>query len=388
MMIERMDYNLAILSTEEVRSAVEQNIECDPAQVALRRGVPHAAHVATQVKYLQRARRKLPTLYKHRCVIPPRAFEQCSSEESAERKPLSGRSVLDLTCGLGIDTMALARHFERVVSVERDEALAEVVRYNMALMGIDNVEVVSCSSEEYVRECSEHFDWIFVDPDRRSDKGNKMVCMEDCSPNVLSMMPRLREIADRVAIKLSPMFDCAEAFRLLDNSVVEVVSLGGECKELNIYTGAERSMLRVAVIGSGEWEFEPEAMLAVGEARGIREEWRYLLIPDVALQKGRVAIAALRPYGDIWSNNGFAFARELPSVALPVRAYKIVEIEPYRPKELKRKYKGVGVDIIKRDTSLSVEAVRKAIGARAGSEATLALTTIGEQSVVITLERI
>ena len=106
-MIERMDYNLAILSTEEVRSAVEQNIECDPAQVALRRGVPHAAHVATQVKYLQRARRKLPTLYKHRCVIPPRAFEQCSSEESAERKPLSGRSVLDLTCGLGIDTMPL-----------------------------------------------------------------------------------------------------------------------------------------------------------------------------------------------------------------------------------------------------------------------------------------
>ena len=385
---EKMDYNLAILSSDEVRSAVEQNIECDPAQVALRRGVPHAAHVATQVKYLQRARRKLPTLYKHRCVIPPRAFEQCSSEESAERKPLSGKSCLDLTCGLGIDTMALARHFDRVVSVERDEALAEVVRYNMELMGIHNVEIVSRSSEEYVAECSEHFDWIFVDPDRRSDKGNKMVCMEDCSPNVLSMMPRLREIADRVAIKLSPMFDCAEAFRLLDPAVVEVVSLGGECKELNIYTGAERSKLRIAVIGSGEWEFEVEDMLAQGEVRAISDEWRYLLIPDVALQKARVAIAALRKWGDIWSNNGFAFARKLPDVALPVRAYKIVGIEPYRPKELKRKFKGVGVDIIKRDTQLSVEAVRKAIGARAGSEATLALTTIGTESVVLTLERI
>ena len=92
--------------------------------------------------------------------------------------------------------------------------------------------------------------------------------------------------------------------------------------------------------------------------------------------------------GDIWSNNGFAFARELPDVALPVRAYKIVGIEPYRPKELKRKFKGMGVDIIKRDTQLSVEAVRKAIGARAGSEATLALTTIGTESVVLTLERI
>ncbi len=388
MMTQNTDYNLSILSTPEVRSAVEQNIESDPAQIALRRGVPHAAVVATQVKYLQRARRKLPTLYKHRCVIPPRAFEQCSSEESAERKPLSGRSCLDLTCGLGIDTMALSRHFERVVSLERDEALAGVVRYNMELMGLSNVEVVSRSSEEYVEECDEHFDWVFVDPDRRSEKGNKMVCMEDCSPNVLGMMPRLRTIAERVAIKLSPMFDCAEAFRLLDPAEVEVVSLGGECKELNIYTNAAKSLLRIAVIGSGEWEFEPSDMLATSEPCEVSDQWRYLLIPDVALQKARVAIAALRKWGDIWSNNGFAFASELPCEALPVRAYKIVSIEPYRPKELKRKYKGMGVDIIKRDTPLSVEAVRKAIGARAGSEATLALTTIGKESVVLSLERV
>ena len=382
------EYNLDILRSEEVRAAVEQNIERNPSDVALKRGVPAAQVVATQVKYLQRARRKLPTLYKHRCVIPPRAFEQSSSEESAERKPLSGRACLDLTCGLGIDSMALAKRFERVVSIERDESLAEVVRYNMELMGITNVEVVCTTAEEYVERCTEQFDWVFVDPDRRSDKGNKMVCMEDCSPNILSLMPRLSDITRRVAIKLSPMFDCAEAFRLLSPSEVEVVSIAGECKELNIYTGAERDMLRIAVIGQGEWEFSPEDMLAVGEARGISEKWCYLLIPDVALQKARVAIAALRPYGDIWSNNGFAFVAELPSVALPVRAYKIVQIETYRPKELKRRFKGVGVDIIKRDTSLSVEAVRKAIGARAGSEATLALTTIGEQSVVITLERI
>ena len=193
------DYNLDILRSEEVRAAIEQNIECDPATIALRRGVPSAQVVATQVKYLQRARRKLPTLYASRCVIPPRAFEQSSSEESAERKPLCGESCLDLTCGLGVDTMALAKRFKRVVSIERDEALAEVVRYNMALMGIDNVEVVSTSAEEYVAECGELFDWVFVDPDRRSDRGNKMVCMEDCSPNILSLMPRLSSIAKRVA---------------------------------------------------------------------------------------------------------------------------------------------------------------------------------------------
>ena len=381
--------DLDILRTEEVRRAIDENIERDPAKVALSKGVPHAAHVATQVKYLQRARRKLPALYEARCIIPPRAFEQCSSQESARRKPLSGGSVLDMTCGLGIDTMALAEHFERVVSIERDEVLAEVVRYNMSLLCIQNVEVVTASSEEYVASTTEHFDWVFVDPDRRSAEGKKMVCMEDCSPNVVALMPRLREISERVAIKLSPMFDCAEAFRLCSPAEVEVVSIGGECKEVNIYTDAERDMLRIAVIGDGEWSFDSEAMAAEPSAEAFApEEYRYLLVPDVALQKARVAIAALKSHASIWSNNGYAFARELPAEALPARIYEIVCIEPYRPKELKRRWKGEGVEFMKRDCALSIDAVRRATATRPGGERLFALTTIAGDTWVIGIKQL
>lgn len=381
--------DLDILRTEEVRRAIDENIEHDPAKVALSKGVPHAALVATQVKYLQRARRKLPALYESRCIIPPRAFEQCSSQESARRKPLSGGAVLDMTCGLGIDTMALAEHFERVVSIERDEVLAEVVRYNMLLLGIRNVEVVTASSEEYVASTTEHFDWVFVDPDRRSAEGKKMVCMEDCSPNVVALMPRLREISERVSIKLSPMFDCAEAFRLCSPAEVEVVSIGGECKEVNIYANAERDMLRIAVIGDGEWSFDSEAMAAEPSAEAFApEEYRYLLVPDVALQKARVAIAALKPYASIWSNNGYAFAREFPAEALPARIYAIESIEPYRPKELKRRWKGEGVEFMKRDCALSIDAVRRATATRPGGERLFALTTIAGDTWVIGIKQL
>ena len=379
--------DLDILRTEEVRRAIDENIERDPAKIALSKGVPHTALVATQVKYLQRARRKLPALYEARCIIPPRAFEQCSSQESARRKPLSGGAVLDMTCGLGIDTMALAEHFERVVSIERDEVLAEVVRYNMSLLGIKNVEVVTASSEEYVATTTEHFDWVFVDPDRRSAEGKKMVCMEDCSPNVVALMPRLREISERVAIKLSPMFDCAEAFRLCSPAEVEVVSIGGECKEVNIYTNAERDMLRIAVIGDGEWSFGNEAMVAESSAEAFTPtEYRYLLVPDVALQKARVAIAALKSHAAIWSNNGYAFARELPTEPLPARIFEIESIEPYRPKELKRRLKGEGVEFMKRDCALSIDAVRRATGTRPGGERLVALTAIAGEIWVIHLK--
>ena len=111
-----------------------------------------------------------------------------------------------------------------------------------------------------------------------------------------------------------------------------------------------------------------------------------MLIPDVALQKGRVAMAALKPYASIWSNNGYAFARELPEEPLPCRIYEIRSIRRYQPKELKREWRNRGIEILKRDTHLTVEGVRKAIGAKAGSEATIAITTIEGDNWVIELK--
>lgn len=378
---------LDILRSDEIRHAIDANIERDPSAVALDKRVSRASLVATQVKYLQRARRKLPSLFAARCIIPPRAFEQCSSEECAERKHISGGSVLDLTCGLGIDAMALARRFKRVVAIERDEVLAEVVRYNMSLLGIDNVEVVTATSEEYVATTAERFDWVFADPDRRSSDGKKMVCLENCSPDMLSLMPRLNTLSKRVAMKLSPLFDCDEAFRLCSPAEVEVVSVGGECKEVNIYTSADCNLLRVAVVGSGEWEFAPEAMLSTPSTEHFEGgEWQYMLIPDVGLQKARTAIAVLKAHASIWSNNGYAFALSLPEVDLPVRIYRIKAIEQYNPRELKRRYKGVGVELLKRDCRLAVDAVRKAAGMKPGSEAMVAMTTIENKSWIIELE--
>ena len=97
--------DIDIMATEEFRQSVLRNIGRDPVSVALDKHVDNASLVATQVKYLQRAKHKLPRLYEACCIIPPRAFEQSSSEECACVKAISGGSLLDLTCGLGIDTM-------------------------------------------------------------------------------------------------------------------------------------------------------------------------------------------------------------------------------------------------------------------------------------------
>ncbi|MBQ5719239.1 MAG: methyltransferase domain-containing protein [Alistipes sp.] len=377
---------LDILRLQEVRQAIEENIERDPLRVALDNRIPHAREVATQVKYLQRARQKLRRMYEARCILPQRAFEQASSEQTAAAKRLSGGRLLDLTCGLGIDSTAMAERFESVVAIERDEVLAEVVRENLRRQGIDNVEVVTASAEEYVAACKEQFDWVYVDPDRRTDQGRRVVRLEDCSPNVVELWPALKRISSRVAIKNSPLFDVEEAFRLFGRCGVEVLSLAGECKEVMIYADGREPALAAEAVGKGRVEFKrseivnwpmPEEFAAA--------EYSHLIIPDVALQKARLVRHALHDVADVWSENSFGFARTEPRDVLG-RVEEIARIEPFDMKALKRELKGVGTDITMRDFPHSLDEVRRRTGMRSGSEQRLALTRVEGKCYTIYLK--
>lgn len=377
---------LDILRLQEVRQAIEENIERDPLRVALDSRIPHAREVATQVKYLQRARQKLRRMYEARCILPQRAFEQASSEQTAAAKRLSGGRLLDLTCGLGIDSTAMAERFESVVAIERDEVLAEVVRENLRRQGIDNVEVVTASAEEYVAACKEQFDWIYVDPDRRTDQGRRVVRLEDCSPNVVELWPALKRISSRVAIKNSPLFDVEEAFRLFGHCGVEVLSLAGECKEVMIYADGREPALAAEAVGKGRVEFKrteivnwplPEVFAAA--------EYSHLIIPDVALQKARLVRHALHDVADVWSENSFGFARTEPRDVLG-RVEEIARIEPFDMKALKRELKGVGTDITMRDFPHPLDEVRRRTGMRSGNEVRLALTKVEGRCYTIYLK--
>ena len=132
-----------LLLTPEVRRTVEEQIGRDPAAIALDKRIPHAALIATQVKYLARARTKLPSYYEARCILPPLAFEQASSEACAARKSCSGERVLDLTCGLGVDALYLSKRFREVITLERDATLAAVAGENFRRLGATNIRVIN-----------------------------------------------------------------------------------------------------------------------------------------------------------------------------------------------------------------------------------------------------
>ena len=373
----------SILCSADVTAAIRENIDRKPTDIALDRRIPHASVVATQVKNLQKCRTKLPSYFAVQAIVPTLAYEQSSSEECALRKQLSGESVLDLTCGLGVDAYALSKRFKRVVTIERNEMVAEVARENFRRLGADNIEVICSSAEEYLANCTDHFDWCFSDPDRRGAKGEKLVRLEDCSPDVVALMPTLQRVADRICIKCSPLFDVDEAFRLFGDCSVETVSLSGEAKEVNIYIDGSTPRLTAVAIGIGEFSASVEERNA---ARWSAEpsdlsQYRYITLPDVALQHARMVAVAFEGKCDVWSNNGVALSVEKPTNVLG-RTFEVEAIYNI-DNAFKRLMKGRKAEIYRRDFPMANAEICKRYRCSEGGSEKWCFTRIGENFIAI-----
>ena len=373
----------SILCSAEVTAAIRENIDRKPTDIALDRRIPHASVVATQVKNLQKCRTKLPSYFAVQAIVPTLAYEQSSSEECALRKQLSGESVLDLTCGLGVDAYALSKRFKRVVTIERNEMVAAVARENFRRLGADNIEVGCSSAEEYLANCTDHFDWCFSDPDRRGAKGEKLVRLEDCSPDVVALMPTLQRVADRICIKCSPLFDVDEAFRLFGDCSVETVSLSGEAKEVNIYIDGSTPRLTAVAIGIGEFSASVEERNAARWSAEPNDlsQYRYITLPDVALQHARMVAVAFEGKCDVWSNNGVALSVEKPTNVLG-RTFEVEAIYEI-DSAFKRLMKGRKAEIYRRDFPMANAEICKRYRCSEGGSEKWCFTRIGENFIAI-----
>lgn len=296
-----------------------------------------------------------------------------------------------------MDAVALSKNFKRVVTLERDEILAEVARENFKRLGINNIEVISTSAEEYLEACKEHFDWIYVDPDRRGEDGKKRVLLEDCSPNILALSADIERVANNLAVKCSPIFDVDEAFRLYPGSKVEVVSVGDECKEVNIYigTGSEnREMIGARAIGKGEVWVERDALpypttLQLTD----NERYSHLVIPDVALQKSRLAKSILCEICLIESDNGYGFATEKSIEQRDEtrhlgRVERIEWMGEYEPKKVRKELAQRGIkraEILKKECPYSVSQITKQLKISEGGQQKIAVTKLKNRLIILIL---
>ena len=197
-----------------------------------------------QVDGRERTAEKLPTFAAMEdWWYPVRlSCEQCSSELAAKYKAslIANRQkqMVDLTGGYGVDTFFLSELFDHTDYVEQDTELCRIAKHNFANKPIT---IHNTTAEDFLKNAG-LYDLIFLDPARRNNYGGKVFRLEDCTPNVVELLPNLLSHLSsdgHLLLKLSPMLDITQAVNQLSAVPwdVYVVAIKNEVKEVLLLSG-------------------------------------------------------------------------------------------------------------------------------------------------------
>lgn len=361
-------------------------------------GHPDAAFILRQVEGWQKLSVKVPSWaavddlhYPHRL-----ALEQCSGEAAATYKakliqrlfPTGGRLMIDLTGGLGVDFSFMARHFERAIYVERQQALCELAQHNFPLLGLHHADVVHADLSD-VLPTLPNADLIFVDPARRDASGGKVFCLEDCEPNMVELLPKLLGLAPVVVIKLSTMLDLNRALQsLLGVTEVHVFAEHGECKDLLLVVERQQNQTQEPRVycadDSGEFVFT-QSEESEAQPEYAQDIEKYLYEPSAAILKAgafkRVAVHfSLKKL----HSNSHLYTSDVLAEHFPGRCFQVGRICCFNKKELKTFVGGTKkANLTVRNFPSTVADLRKRLKLAEGGDEYWFATTMNDGSHVL-----
>ena len=353
-----------------------------------------------QIAGRQKAMEKLPEWYENPDILYPKkvSMEQCSSSQTADYKAslVEGNSFADLSGGFGVDTIALARKFEKGYYVEPQEELCELFQHNCKAFGINHITVINKTLEESFDQL-EKVDVMYVDPSRRDVHGRRMVALEDCVPNLLEWKERLLEKCNTLMVKLSPMIDLHQILRQLPEvSVVHVVAVDGECKEvicvLNRNDVKNRGDVIITAINGDArscvtttTETERTAPLSIATEIG-----SYLYEPNAAVMKAGIFNSLSQQFQvqKLEKNTNLFTSNELRK-DFPGRIFRIEAVHEFHPRKTAKELSHLeSASIAVRNFPLSAEELRKTLKIKDGNACYLfGCTLSGNKKYVIQCQK-
>lgn len=339
-------------------------------------------------------------------LYPDFAVEQASSYETATlhadilEERFNGQEirVLDLTGGLGIDARAFADRGWEVTVLEIESLQAEIATYNFRKYA--NVKVVNTDCANYLQTTDLCYDAIFVDPARRSREGKRFYGIEDCSPNLIDIMPLLKNRAGFILAKLSPMLDLTDTMnRLQGISRLHIVGSKGECKELlaefdfkspitsidsvPIVIDDDRKQGLFSFTLNQEWKDKKKLNFCIGS------EGEYVYVPSSVIMKAGCfgSLAARYELTEAAPNSHIFFSREI-IVEFPGKAYKIQSVLPWGSSILKNFHKNFPqCEVSVRNFPFSAAQLSAKLKVKPSSEFHLFATTDVSGSKILILTR-
>lgn len=382
------------LKQSDIQQIIADNLDISPADFALKFSGQSdfpVKEIATQIDCYQRAMKKFPDIHQLGLAYSRKAIEQSTGEAMIRFKTLrySGNHAIDLTGGLGMDSLAFAQSFQRVDYVERDSEPLHLAKHNHEILGIRNITHHKTSAEKFLTNFDGVADLIYLDPSRR-DEHQRVFLLSDSQPDVIAMWDELRHKAKSVVIKLSPIYDLKRlANELPGISEILVISVHGEVKEiLAEWNGENSAELKISAIlldQMGAVKFRCAEKnnndITVAENAG-----NFLLEPDAAIIKSGLSNQVARKYDLEFLNNqtDYLTGNTAPQL-FPGNCYQILDVLEFKPKKIKRYLsdkKLERVHIHKRDFPLSPDQLFKKLNLSMGEQAHLFFTKNKEDELI------
>lgn len=380
------------MTNEETKKFIAEHAADDMAQLLLQRHRYPGVDVAFAVQQIEGRRKavhKLPTLAANTdFVFPPKLnLEQASSELTADykaRRFAERKTVIDITGGLGIDSLYFARYAKKVVYIEQNHELFEIAKHNFKALGLNNIECVCGNSEEVLPNLSATADLIYADPARRDEHNRKMVSLADCTPDIVSLLPKLFQTAPQVLIKASPMLDITQAHRELGQvAETTVLAVKNECRELLFLCqkSAEPGPTTcVNIVGTEKAEtFVPTDIELSSKPALAPQALHYIYDPNVAIAKAGYAKAVFVRFGlaQLHPNTHLGTGDELFS-DFPGRIFEVVGATGLSAKAVRQAIPEGSANVICRNFPQSADELRKKLKLSDGGDVYLIATTLAK----------
>ncbi len=340
------------LQQPEITEIINSNLNVNPSEFALRysnnKNLPVRA-IAEQIKLKQKASEKFPELSKTDIIYEQKLFEQASSEYTAQYKQEIARGIkgLDLTGGMGIDSIYISQNFKEFYYCEKDELAAGILSYNCRKLNISNIKIFNGNSIGFLENIKDnYFDLIYADPDRRAG-GIRSVDIKFCSPDILGNMELFKKKCSHMLIKLSPAFDFAECIRIFpDMTQFIVVSVKNECKEvlvkLDFKNSDSKTVKAVIVNENGKKEFEKEKGKKYSKI--ISTPRKYFYEPDPAIIKAGLSDKIADGYKMNFLNNETDYiSSDIFEESFPGRKFTVIHSGNFKQDIIKNYLESNGI---------------------------------------------
>lgn len=376
--------NKYLLNTD-IQVFIKNKINTDISSLLLKKPLFDTVsqqELVEQLEAKKRCKNKLSTWYNTQDIYYPNKLniEQTSSEITAAYKAslVSGKRLIDLTGGFGVDCFYFSKKIENVTHCEINASLSEIVTHNYTKLNCTNVTTASANGISFLKQSNKNYDWIYIDPSRRHDLKGKVFLLNDCLPNIPEHLDLLFSKSKNILIKTSPLLDLKNGIRELRFvKDISIVAVKNEVKELlfvleHQFEG-DITIKTVNIINDTKDEFQFTAYQKC--MSNFSKPKQYLYEPNAAILKsGGFSEIAIQYKLDKLQQHSHLYTSD-DLIEFPGRSFKIKEVLSYNKSTLKKRFKNQKANITTRNFPKTVANIRKELQLKDGGDLYLFFTT-------------